>query len=227
MATAEIRDVTKVEIKRRLKLRNIDIVLVYILFAGFYFLKDADKILIPYVFYMTMMIGVYVHTVSKQHITGRKRFLLDLLDYDMNDIWSPLLIWGVGFWFILFFLFKALGSSIVYPEMDVIIFQFGLVIPSETFIFAVFLPEITGKILGIPGWVWGAGIFFGLFHFWAYGAQISVTIIWSIMVAGLMGICFYGLYKLGDRNKRIGGIMATMSVHFVLNFWIISTGTII
>lgn len=233
------REVSKQQVSIRLKVRNLDILLLYFLFAGFYLLSQGEKVLIPFVFYLVMVNLVYTHTIALLYIQNKRSFLLDLMDYDLNDIWSPLIIWGFGLLIIFAVFFKTVGSGFTIPSIDAVMFQIILVVPSETFIFAVFLPQIMPSYLGrvplikykgepvrIPGWFWGAGFFFGTYHFWAYGAVISWAMLYKIFFAMMMGLVFYLLYQYGNKNKALGGIMATMCLHFIINFFALGTGSI-
>jgi hypothetical protein len=200
------------------------------LFAGFYLLSVGDAILSAFVFYFMVMIGLYTHTLALSYLQNKKSFLMDLMDYDLDDIWSPLLIWGFGLWIIFFLFYRTIDAGITFATMDEILYNVILVVPSETFIFVVFLPEIMPEYFGaipftkirIPGWFWGAGFFFGTYHFWAYQGNI-----WQIMIAMIVGLGFYALYKYGKKNRNVGGIMSAMAVHFNLNFWALSTVSIL
>jgi hypothetical protein len=239
------REVSKHEIKKRLNVRNLDIVLIYFIFAGFYLLAVVETVLSAFVFYLTLVVALYTHTIALMYLQNKRSFLLDLMDYDLNDIWTPMLIWGLGMFFIFGLFYKATGASISWASIDEAFYQIILVVPSETLIFAVYLPEImpatfgtipliklknkrTGKweSIKIPGWFWGAGFFFGTFHFWSFGAVVSWAMLFKMLIAMFMGLVFYGLYRYGKENKQIGGIMSAMALHFVINYWALSTANI-
>jgi hypothetical protein len=233
-------DVTAREVRSRFKVRNLDIILLYFLFAGFLLLKMGFDIIIPFVFYGFMVIGIYTHAINLSYLQDKKSFLLDLADYDLNDIWYPLMIWGLLVFVMFGAIYWAVGVPIVFPDLDIIFFQMIIVAPSETIIFTVLLPEVLpeyfgrlplvkwkGKRIGIPGWLWGAGLMFGSFHFWAYGGTLSFDTLIRTMIAGIFGIAFYALYKYGKKNKDVGGIMSTMSVHWNINIFALATANII
>jgi membrane protease YdiL (CAAX protease family) len=169
------------------------------------------------------LLWVYISSVSQ--IEGRRNFLLSIHKYDMSKAIPPVIIWGV-FGFIIFgILFRALGATVTLPSipeiMPIFIHQI-FVASAETIIFAVLLPEAIKSFLGIPGWVWGAGIYFSLYHIPAYLMTSP-----DLISLAFMGLVFYTLYKYGEVNHKVGGITAAISLHWVWNMWAILTASVI
>ena len=220
MATQEVSIRT---VRTSFEAGKLSLLLLFITSLMMYMLSQAARLFDALVWYAIFILFVFVYALSVSVIEGRRNFFHNLLSYDINNAWIPMMIWGVGLFVLFGFFYKTTGAAIVFPTFDVLIHQI-FVASAETFIFVIFLPEAIGKsYLKLPGWFWGSGFFFATFHVFAYYTGDIYVLLYRMGIVMFMGLVFYLLYAYGLKNKNLGGTAAVICLHWNWNVWAIST----
>jgi hypothetical protein len=239
MATRTVREPSIRKVRQVLSEDKLSFLLIFITALMAYMLIMIRTTFEALVWYSIFILLLWVYISSVSQIEGRRNFLLSIHEYDLSKALPPIIIWGV-FAFIIFGLFfKTVGTDITFPSMPVLIgtlIHQIFIASAETIIFAVLLPEAIGSFGRIPftkdkipGWFWGAGVYFAAFHIPAY-LLISfdlTTLGYRLFFAFCMGLVFYTLYKYGETNSQVGGITGAIALHWVWNMWAILTASVI
>jgi hypothetical protein len=231
MATA---DVSVYKIKQAFKIRNIDIYLVILMALQAYALIHAKTIFESTMWYITFILTAILWSLVLAWLRNRKTFFFNLTNYSVYDVFVPALIWGIMLFFVLFFTFKVAGTTFVWGSLEVAIHQM-MVASAETLIFCIFLvealPETWGTVpftkIRIPNWFWGAGFFFGTYHFSAFYTGDLYQMAGRVLIAVFIGILWFKLFKYGETNKYLGGTGAVISFHWVWNYMAIGVVSMI
>lgn len=233
-------------VKKVLETRNLDLYLVIMMALEAYALVNIESVFDGIMWYISFILTAMVFSLVVSHLKQERRFFLKLLDYSIYNVPIPIAIWGIGAFFILFFMYLSMGATFVWANFDVMLHQL-FVASAETMIFCIFLPEAYPKYWGripfkfkfkmgnkvikgyqrIPGWFWAAGVWFGLFHFSVYFTGDWYQMIMRTMVATMFGLGWYKLYRYGETNKYLGGAPAVIASHWVWNFLAISATLLI
>lgn len=230
-----LKEVSVTHAVKVINVSRLSVFLLFIMGIMMYMLTQVTNLFQSLVFYSIFMLFVWQYSSTLSQLQNKRRFLLSVVDYDITEAFPAMFIWGFCIFLLFGFFYNTVGTSIAFPSIDVFINQL-FVASSETFIFCIFLPEAVGEYYGripftkrkIPGWVWGAGIFFGTFHIFTYSKMASgMTLLMQVMIAIFMGLVFYALYKYRERNKNVGGAAASICLHWNWNVWAITTAQIL